>query len=360
METKGRHLEGDTLCDYAEGALDAHAHAAAEAHLRNCPDCLRELQVVRAYFREMTGLEAAKAPANFLADVRARLPQPSPWKTFLLGFMRPVRAIPMQIAVLTVLGITVITAYLYERGGRLSETPALIPLTASAKEAAGSAEPAEAVQDAAAAGAGAEDREQELKGAAAKAAENNRSALSAEKKSSSAPGLAKRKASSPVASVPRLAASKPATAAPAHTVAFAPAPAAAPQLPRSTEAYAGKAGGAVKKEAAESPKPPMPADESLKDARAEPAPPIQVINLQLRKAGETPALLAGLQAMGAEVVPQADGEMLFYRLQVPGSMVAELKPYLERYGTLGRQDASPRARTAAPISFDLRIASPPK
>jgi hypothetical protein len=70
----------------------------------------------------MSGLEQVKAPANFLANVRARLPQPSPWKRALMGLMRPWRAIPLQIAVLTVLGITVITAYLYQNGGVVSET----------------------------------------------------------------------------------------------------------------------------------------------------------------------------------------------------------------------------------------------
>jgi hypothetical protein len=70
----------------------------------------------------MSGLEQVKAPANFLANVRARLPQPSPWKRALMGLTRPWRAIPLQIAVLTVLGITVITAYLYQNGGVVSET----------------------------------------------------------------------------------------------------------------------------------------------------------------------------------------------------------------------------------------------
>ncbi|MEO7427134.1 MAG: hypothetical protein ABI036_18245 [Fibrobacteria bacterium] len=354
METKGRHLEGDTLCDYAEGALDAHAHAAAEAHLRNCPDCLRELQVVRAYFREMTGLEAAKAPANFLADVRARLPQPSPWKAFLLGFMRPVRAIPMQIAVLTVLGITVITAYLYERGGRLSEAPALIPLTASAKEAAGSGEPAEAVQDEAAAGNETDGREEDGKSPPTKAMESMRSALSAKKQGYSEPELANRKAKPMASSAPGSAAREPVVAsAPAPTLASVPYAAFAPsgaQPSGSTETYAGKASSEEKKESSDSPGTLA----SVKQAS------LHAINLQLRKAGEGPTLLAGLQAMGVEVVPHSDGGPIWYWLQVPASRVAELKPYLERYGTLGRQDGPLPARAAAPLSFDLRVAPPPK
>jgi hypothetical protein len=122
-----RHLDGDRICDLAEGTLDPALRAEAEAHVRGCPDCRRELEAARGYLREMSALTAmasVKAPPNFLANVRARLPQPSPLKRLLDGVLRPFRAIPMQVALLTVLGLTAISSYLYQRGG-LDESPSM-------------------------------------------------------------------------------------------------------------------------------------------------------------------------------------------------------------------------------------------
>jgi hypothetical protein len=193
-----------------------------------------------------------------------------------------------------------------------------------------------------------------------------RSALSAEKQGYSEPRLAKRKASSPVSATPRPAASEPPAAAPPPTVAFAPAPSAPRQPSPSAEAYSGNsgnsgnAGGSVKEELADKNDQVLDKVTSQKMELSEPAPSVPVIHLLLRKAGEGPALLAGLQAMGVEVVPHSDGGPIWYWLHVPASMVAELKPYLERYGTLDRQDAPLPTRAANPLSFDLRLNPPAK
>jgi hypothetical protein len=128
-----RHLDGDRICDLAEGTLDPALRAEAEAHVRGCADCRRELEAARGYLREMsalTAMDSVKAPPNFLANVRARLPQPSPLKRLLDGFLRPFRVIPMQLALLTVLGLTAISSYLYQRGG-LHESPATVAVSQS-------------------------------------------------------------------------------------------------------------------------------------------------------------------------------------------------------------------------------------
>ncbi|MEO7959119.1 MAG: zf-HC2 domain-containing protein, partial [Fibrobacteria bacterium] len=122
------HLDGDRICDLAEGALDPAQRAEAEAHVKGCADCRRELEAARAYLRDLSDLTAVdpvKAPPNFLASVRARLPQPSPMKRLWDGFLRPFRVIPMQVALLTVLGLTAISSYLYQRGG-LHESPSMV------------------------------------------------------------------------------------------------------------------------------------------------------------------------------------------------------------------------------------------
>jgi hypothetical protein len=61
--------------------------------------------------------------------------------------MKPWRAVPLQIAVLTVLGVTAITAYLYERGG-LAETSVMqAPAPSATPEAASGAEKPEEAKE---------------------------------------------------------------------------------------------------------------------------------------------------------------------------------------------------------------------
>lgn len=135
------HLDGDQLGDLAEGTLAAEARAAAEAHLQGCEACRREFKVVQGYFSELAGLESVRAPANFLAQVRARIDKPSPWKSFwsMLGFgagrPRPLRFIPAQIVVLTVLGIGIATLYIHNNGG-LESRPTEMPLASQAPASA--------------------------------------------------------------------------------------------------------------------------------------------------------------------------------------------------------------------------------
>ena len=130
-----KHLTGDILSDYAEGLLDGPARATADAHLHSCAECRRELAVVSAYFKEMSGLEPARAPADFLAKVRARLPQEPTWRRALAAALRPLRVIPVQLALATLLGVTAVTVYVQQGGpdaGMRSEIPAAQPASPAA------------------------------------------------------------------------------------------------------------------------------------------------------------------------------------------------------------------------------------
>jgi hypothetical protein len=126
-----QHLDEEQIFGLAEGGLDASARAAAQAHLQGCAACRREVEIAAGYFKQIADLEPVKAPANFLANVRARLPRPSPWRAFLDAFIRPLRVIPLQVALLTILGLTAISSYLYQRGGLNQAAPTVISETAA-------------------------------------------------------------------------------------------------------------------------------------------------------------------------------------------------------------------------------------
>lgn len=111
-----KHLDPGIAGDYAEGILDPAARAAADAHLRGCEDCRREVAAAAAYFRDMSSLEPIKAPADFLANVRARLTGESPWRRALSAVLRPLRVVPVQLALATLIGVTAVTVYV-QKGG---------------------------------------------------------------------------------------------------------------------------------------------------------------------------------------------------------------------------------------------------
>lgn len=337
------HLDGDALCDYAEGALGASARAAAEAHLQACADCRRELQAIRAYFLEMAGLEPAKAPANFLANVRARLPRPSPWKAVLLVFMRPWRAIPMQIAVLTVLGITVITAYLYQRGGLEETRVTMLPAPTPSAPAEGLAKDP---------------------GPAVEAEENaTRNAGAMEKKKRVSPRL---RDGMDLDDSPRTRSGgrNGASGEAAGSLAAAPAQAdeAEEMEPAGREdravmrSLAKSATAKARKAEASAPSgSPVAGNAVPKQASADVLPAIAV---RMRAARDTSAILSGLKAMGAEIVSRRPGDGIRYLLQAPPSMVAEMPPYLERYGRIEKTGAPPSGDAAVPARLLLHLILP--
>jgi hypothetical protein len=166
-----KHLDAEALSDYAEGLPDAPSRAAAEDHLAGCARCRGELAAIQAYFRGMEDLEPARAPADFLAKVRARLPRPSPWARAWAALLLPFRSIPVPIAVAVILGVTAITVYM-RQGGPGTRTEVFAPPAApsSAPQSSGPAPEA-------ASGSASEAASQAASGSAGSAAD--RSDLSA-------------------------------------------------------------------------------------------------------------------------------------------------------------------------------------
>ncbi|MDB5049090.1 MAG: hypothetical protein JWO30_2161 [Fibrobacteres bacterium] len=454
MDKMNPHLDGDALCDFAEGAMDAPARAAAETHLQGCADCRRELQAVRGYFRELTALEPVKAPANFLANVRARLPRPSPWKTALMVFLNPLRAIPPQIAILTVLGITVITAYLYQRGG-ITESPVMLspavppapgPTAPEAKAKAPQAAPRlpqPASEESPSAAPADDEKTSRLSKDEAKDEdfrankEDRRSeadksiALQRESKTRLGGRLGPKQAKAmaslpPPASSPAGDAASPKAPAPAPLVdspvkagdaenvsgwadgmtesESAPArpaersdakkkesaaPGAAYIMGNQAES-AGAAGisasahspetqagrlsagdnrdavAPAKRRSTEPPRAPEKArtlekaagGASVGAAKAVAPEPLPGLTVRLRNAKDTSVVVAGLKAMGAEIVGREMRKGGRYVLRVPASMTAEMEAYLQRYGKTERRDPPPAEARSAPDSVFLRIILP--
>ena len=82
-----RHIDFETLQDYAEGLLSHEEEAPVREHLEHCPDCKRELQVVRSLLEDVGGLPAEAHPSRDLwpqiewrmgAEGRERAPGTSP------------------------------------------------------------------------------------------------------------------------------------------------------------------------------------------------------------------------------------------------------------------------------------------
>jgi hypothetical protein len=386
------HLDGNALCDYAEGALDAHAHAAAEAHLRDCPDCLRELKAVRAYFRELSDLEPVKAPPNFLANVRARLPQPSPWASVFGTLMRPWRAVPVSIAGLTILGVAIISLYVQQRGGITETSVALAPASAQAPEAQAPAQhEAERQAPAPSASEPPAPREEKRKAdrfermakddapakpsaappmppagpspkAAAGASGTSRQAAL---EYSSSPALADREGwdrkgaeyADEAGNRDEMAAAKeermdrPA-AAPAEKILGNASPDSRETADAAGSGVTSLAKAAPMKKAkslAPAARPPVPARQS---APAHPAFAVKPRNIQ-----DTTAILSGLRAMGAEILPWNGGTEPGHLLRVPPSMIPELRPYLDRYGST-TQEGSAGPASGGQETVSLRFILP--
>lgn len=317
------HLDGDALCDYAEGLLEGPARARAEIHLRGCATCRKEADALRGYFREMAGLEPAQAPPDFLAKVHARLPRPSPWKKALSALSRPWRAIPVQIAFLTLLGVTGITAYLYQSGGMESHT---VPLSAPKEAEALTKESAPAGE----------------------APASEAPASKAPVRQAPASGAAVSRDQSRETPRPRAKAHTPAPAAPAAKPRSVPPPASAPARSASEALSKRRAAPEADGYSEEA----NPGYGMLADAGAR-----REIRIRMAGQQDTAALLAGLRAMGTETTRYGtgDGE---YLLRMPASRLAGTRTYLEGYGSIQGTDAPEPDSAASPISVLLRIFPP--
>jgi hypothetical protein len=395
-----KHLDAEALSDYAEGLPDAHARAAADAHLAGCAQCRRELADIQAYFRNLSDLEPVRAPADFLSRVRSRLPRPSPWERAWASLLIPFRFIPVPIAVGVIIGITAITVYM-RQGGTENRTvvPAPVPAPA-AGPASGSTEPA------------AEGNSPALQ-PALKDEESAEVGSSVSKTPSAAPARLQKSLSrkpqafrdepassaftSPAPVGSRDAKQSPAKTAPApvrqtpteasqklHDVEVegrldnpsavyilnnSSAPANLPldktmpveektAVPGQAEAAAGQS--AVKRKEEER---SNEADDQVRTAHEKKAAPAQALTsgyaLSLRTKDDTAAVLAGLRSMGVEAEPEyASPEECRFRLIVPAPMLRELGPYLARHGESRPEGKLPVATNGAAFSMRLRLLYP--
>jgi putative zinc finger protein len=409
MNAMDMHLDEDLIFGLAEGGLDAAARASAEAHLQNCAACRREVEAAAGYFKEIAGLEPVVAPANFLANVRARLPRQSPLRAFLDVFMRPLRLIPIQVALLTILGLTAISSYLYQRGGLnkeagglVSESPAQPPAESGAETVAGTPEPmprspASASESAERPAATASPKKSsqaprplrkqsrtvqalpEPKDAYAfggrRAGNRAKAVPKAESESRSDESMRDSKSSfaqdraapASAPSYPTAPAPLP-TPAPVSPKAEPPAPVAEMETAPAEKTRAAKEpeaktavkekkldakGGSGKRELADT-----EYDEEAQATRAPgysgavgaAEPPEFIVRLAPgKRAGDA---VSGLMAMGADSLSagtagDSGGKGMDYRFQIPASMRKDIAPYLERYGKVERTGPLPAAGSAS-------------
>lgn len=400
--TTDDHLDEDAIFGLAEGGLEASVRAAAEAHLQGCAVCRREVEIAAGYFKEIAGLEPVMAPANFLANVRARLPRPSPLRAFLDVFMRPLRVIPMQVALLTILGLTAISSYLYQRGG-LNQGPAGVLTETAAESVAETASesavdadtetPPEAISEVASekpdprggppnAPSKSIDPLKKLSQAPRPMQKRARSEAMAKQESESRSDESPSESDQLYESDHDVPASAPASpqatdpapispsrqAAPsAPTVAAVPAPLAEParaEKPRAAT-EAAKEAAKEKKAAGKG----WSGDKAMSDSKDMDEDPATRVpgNAGGIGSAELPAFIvrlapgkrigdavSGLKAMGADSLSarsartavDSGGKGMDYLFQVPASMRKDIAPYLERYGRVEGSGLLPAAGSA--------------
>ncbi len=326
------HLSGDTLCEYAEGLLDAAARSAADGHLQSCEQCRQELRVVQAYFTDMAALEPVRAPADFLTKVRARVERPAPLKTFWNRLSNPWRLIPAQLALLTLLGITILTVYLQQTGGlSKNDTPYTEPRSPAASLNAPASAPAPAATPAVSqkpiqklSDAQTSDAKEELY------TDDRISASQSERKRIAKSDLEKRQTDlEPAAPKKRAAGS-----------------ASASEMGSATGAL-GKSRALAKSEA--------PASE------AEPAALFLDYTLRLAVGKDSAAFWMGLQAMGAKVLrdePQNASQGHRYTVSLPAAMQKDLQTYLTRYGSVESRKSILTSPDASEIRFRISVILP--
>jgi hypothetical protein len=373
------HLDEDRIFGLAEGGLNASVRAAAEAHLRGCAACRREVEAAAGYFKETAGLEPVKAPADFLANVRARLPRPSPWRSFLEGFMRPLRLVPMQVALPALLGLMVISSYLYQRGGLNKPSPGVISETASERPQPVAESPATAPESVAplmksakshSRGTRALGKSEGYAGsplpgtaaprAPAPGAKARGAGAPASKRSSQVPSSLQRQA------LPAQAPSDPQAAA-ASGSALAGNRAKAEAQPESQPESESRSDGSLREssssiasdlaepaaEAARAEKPRAAREAVARQAAKEKKPEAKdgsgeppAFILRLAPGKRIGDVVSGLKAMGADSLSAGSawndgdtgdtentaGKGMDYVFQVPASMRKDIAPYLERYG----------------------------
>jgi hypothetical protein len=349
-----KHLDSDQFCDYAENALDAMARTKADAHLQGCAECRRELEVTASYFQAIGDLEPVRAPANFLVKVRARIEKPSRWKALWAGLATPWRSIPAQLALLTILGITILTAYLHQNGGLNTPEYAPIPMPvadaptaprapgAQAQEIASGHQRAKVLQkslplldqsgtekkqeksDLRADQSQMKKQEAVLSGSSARGASYSISAPAPKESESIHPVQAPSKPTAILGNTsesPELSMKEESDEAPNRAIE---------PLTKTSESRLGGRLGKRNLSADNESEVKAERRDAEKDKMS--ASPKLLLHMLVTK--DTSIILSGLKAMGAEVKSEIRGEDLQLVLQIIPSMINDIKSYLQRYGRL--------------------------
>ena len=366
------HLTGDQLSDYAEGMLDIFQRKVADSHLENCEDCRRELQIVQGYFTDFSALEHPPAPANFLAKVRERIEKPSTGQIIQRWFTGFWRVVPVQFALLTLLGITIIVAYLQQNGGlgsrAIPETSAAAqPLSEPAMPKKPMPEEGDALSRRDKAGSEptlAKDAPAPVAKGLGKAnldagdgAEKKKTEIVAESfadvkgYASGSAGVGTGTSTENGLAVSKSAQARQPSAAPATTSA-PPAAQAAPlaAAPPRPEFAAKRSASADLYARAES--------APMRKAKEEKAAPVPFIVIHLSAGKDSTQVLNGLKSMGAQVVGEHPGNHGLYELDIPASMWGDLPAYFERYGEVEMPKPIPATTDAAKIRISLRMVRP--
>lgn len=102
----------ELLTEYADNRLDPATRIDLEQHLAHCQACAAEWASLRAYFEAMDSLPRVRAPADFLANVHARLEQPGWFKRLLSWLFIPMKLkLPFEAAGLIAASLLVVLLY---------------------------------------------------------------------------------------------------------------------------------------------------------------------------------------------------------------------------------------------------------
>ena len=103
------HLSFDTLCDYADGSLDAAAEAAARRHLDECAECMKQKDALAALDVAAAALPRSIAPPEGLwNDIRRELKPRRFGRMRLLSWGLPQLAAAAMIVAVSSSALTVI------------------------------------------------------------------------------------------------------------------------------------------------------------------------------------------------------------------------------------------------------------
>jgi len=100
------------LSDAIDDALEADARAQLDAHLAGCPDCLRELERLRAMVSMLRAVERPRAPVGFAERVLAAA-RPVPWHRRLRDRLAAVRVLGFPVEAAGIVLVATLAVYIF-------------------------------------------------------------------------------------------------------------------------------------------------------------------------------------------------------------------------------------------------------